>query len=40
MRGLAVCYCVEQWKTSQLDSCGIRQELPSLLLRRLDANSA
>jgi len=40
MRGLTVCYCVEQWKSSQLDSCGVRQQLPSILLGRLDANSA
>jgi hypothetical protein len=40
MRGLAVCYCVEQWKASQLDSCGVRQQLSSILLWRLDTNCA
>jgi len=30
---------INQRQTSQLDSCGVREELSSLLLRRLDTTS-
>jgi hypothetical protein len=30
---------IDQRQTSQLDSCGVREELSSVLLRRLDTTS-
>jgi hypothetical protein len=39
MGRLTILHRIDQRQTSQLDSCGVREELSSLLLRRLDTTS-
>jgi hypothetical protein len=40
VRGLSILDSIEQREPSQLDSCGVRQQLTSLLLGRADADLA